>query len=161
MLNLDTIRNATVYEFPYRWAFIQNALTKEDSLQLARTYPSIDQFQEFHWEGNGFFDRKPAYCTLKDIARIQKFRKDLWKSVELGKISSSYENLNESWQKFITNLLSPAHREAIGDLLRLNLKDHITRVSFRRLCPKHFGRTPHTDFRSGTTVTQLYFFNQE
>ncbi|MEH2273822.1 MAG: 2OG-Fe(II) oxygenase family protein [Nostoc sp.] len=160
ILKWNTIQNGILHSVPCRWAFIQNPLTEEYSLELAKTYPQ-DKFEELTWEENGFFWRKPIIVTPEDISKIRDLRKDLHQKIEQGYFCCVVQNLSESWQKFIKELQSLAYREAMGELLDLNLKDHMIGISFRRYHPGHFGRSPHTDFQGGTTVTQLYFFNQE
>lgn len=143
MLNLNSIHNATLYKAPYRWAFIQKFLTKEDSLTIARTYPKY-QFQETNWEGNnGFFWRKPIIMTPKELAQIQELNKeDLHQEIAQGKISCEAQNLSNSWRKFIEELQSSAFRQAMSEMLGVNLRKNLMGIQFCRFVPGYFGRPP-------------------
>lgn len=164
MLDFNVIHNATLYKVPYRWAFIQNLLTKEDSLALAKTYPKY-QSQEINWEGNnGFFWQRPTIMTPKELAQMRELNENLHQKIAQGEISCEVQNLNNFWRKFIEELQSSAFREAMSKMLGVDLRKHFMGIQFCRSVPGHFGRPPHNDFSpstKGTYVTQLFFFNQE
>ncbi|MBF0109953.1 MAG: 2OG-Fe(II) oxygenase [Magnetococcales bacterium] len=103
MLNLEAIRNAKMFDFPFQWGIADGILpSNPKSIQMCDDFP-VDSFR-YRRHLNGRYMRRPF---------VPLAAKDTFNSDELPK---SYNELGET-------LTSSAYREALAKVTGINLKD--------------------------------------
>ncbi|GAA6619146.1 2OG-Fe(II) oxygenase [Scytonema sp. NUACC26] len=137
MLNFNAITRATIQEVPYRWAFLENLFSLEESLELAKSYPQ----EGFERVG----DRSKNFLVLPVIDET----KDTIKPCKL----------NSLWQELIDDLCTSAYRATVGNLTGLNLMNDLMYIYF--FCyDSESSFPPHPDADT-IRMVQLFYFNQE
>lgn len=154
MLNLNAIYNTVMQEVPYQYALIQNLLSKEDSLELAASFPR-EQFQLSAGEGYGYLWSQ-MFANHHDISAMPKFGDRWLERIADGTLTSDLSSLNSIWCQLIEELWQPAYREALTVMSGLQLQDCAMVIGFRRYNIGHLHR-PHTDEASKALTHMLYF----
>ncbi|GAA6615167.1 2OG-Fe(II) oxygenase family protein [Scytonema sp. NUACC26] len=138
MLNMNAIAQATMQEFPYRWAFVQNLFSEKSCLELANSFPQ----EGFHVSGSIVIRKVFVEAENQTEQQIKELLK-----------------LNKCWQDLINDLLTSAYRDALEQLTSLNLMDDFLWIYFFRY-DTNMIFNPHTDVPSSRLV-HLFYFNQE
>ncbi|MBF0145355.1 MAG: 2OG-Fe(II) oxygenase [Magnetococcales bacterium] len=103
MLNLDALRNAKMFDFPFQWGIANGILpTEPKSIQMCDDFP-VDSFRYRRFL-NGRYLRRP----LIQLAAKTTFRND--------ELPDSYNELGEV-------LTSSAYRETLSKVTGINLGD--------------------------------------
>lgn len=157
MLNFDAIRSTPMQQVPYRYAVIENLLSKKASSQLATSFPQ----EQFHLStGDGYsYLWGQLLANSEDISLMYKFSNRWRQRIEEKRLTSDLGNLSSIWSQLIQELWSPAYREAMVEMSGLELSNCVMVIGFRKYNLGHCHR-PHTD-EPAKVLTHMLFFNQQ
>ena len=138
MLNIDAIRKGNMFDSPFRWGLIHDALPAGTALQLAREFPRSGFQYRKHKLGR--FCRRPLYVLpdseLRDV-----------------------DDLSAGFRELAVELNSAEYRNALSELISVDLSNAPIEASFWRY-DHAISFVPHLDLR-GKIVTQVFYLNEE
>ena len=138
MLNIDAIRKGNMFRSPFQWGLIEDALPPESAMALSRDFPR-GGFQ-YRTHKLGRFCRRPLFVLpdnqMPDIA-----------------------NLPTEFCQLAAELNSPEYRQALSDLISVDLAQAPIEASFWRY-DHAISFVPHLDLR-GKIVTQVFYLNAQ
>ncbi|HEY6392339.1 MAG TPA: 2OG-Fe(II) oxygenase [Bryobacteraceae bacterium] len=138
MLNIDAIHNGRMFNNPFRWGLIENALPADAARSLCREFPR-DGFQ-YRKHKQGRFCRRPLFVLPNNQLR-------------------NSGDLAAGFREFAAELNSPEYRRAMSELISIDLTEAPIEASFWRY-DHAISFVPHLDLR-GKIVTQVFYLNEE
>lgn len=140
MIDLTRITPDTLEASPYRWAFIDGIFSPSDAEALAATFP------------------RDGFKTVKGYDGEKGYEYEARALIHMNATAPARaEFLSPAWRQLAEDLLSPAYREAMSRLTRLNLAEMWMEVNVF-----HYGQSawlgPHVDLEE-KTVTHVFYFN--
>jgi hypothetical protein len=138
MLKIDAIHRGHMFDTPFRWGLIHDALPADAALQLARDFPRTGFQYRKHKLGR--FCRRPMYVLPGNELR------------DVGDLSAGFREL-------AVGLNSPEYRKALSELISIDLSNAAIEASFWRY-DHAISFVPHLDLR-GKIVTQVFYLNEE
>lgn len=144
-INLDALRSAEVHTEPWRWAHYAGAFLEPE--ELAKVYPSagmVHEPKDYTVSGGG--DQDSSWSTL-DTRRTL---------VDVGTDEPMiWSDLDERWLDVAADLVSPEYREALSEVVGIDLADLTMRAVFHTFNETYSCR-PHLDDESERVVHLLY-----
>ncbi|MEH1827097.1 MAG: 2OG-Fe(II) oxygenase [Nostoc sp.] len=156
MLNLDAIRNGVIQEYPYHWIFFDNLIAKPQLIELFNSFP-YEKFPE-----------RPGGLILDQGAEVVTNAEKFYDATKNKCYIPPSPKLNSVWQTLVDELISPAYREAVTKLTRLNLDRHLIRISLSQLdSTANKSLAPHKDSwfvnnrNSGMALSHLFYLSED
>src|SRR2546425_2205813 len=141
MIDLTRLTPQALSSEPYRWAFIDQLFSPADGEALVKTFPR-DHFKTVA----GYDGEKGYQYEARSLVAMS------------ADAPAHVECLSAAWRCLAAELLSPAYREAMSRLTRLELTELQMEANVF-----HYGRSawlgPHVDLED-KVVTHLFYFNE-
>jgi len=138
MLNFDAIRNGNMFDSPFRWGLIQDALPEAYALELAKEFPRTGFQYRKHKQGR--FCRRPLFVLPNNELR-------------------NVDDLSAGFRELAAELNSAEYRSSMSELISIDLTEAPIEASFWRY-DHAITFVPHLDLR-GKIVTQVFYLNEE
>jgi SM-20-related protein len=141
MLNLELIKKSKLQSTPYSWGAIENIYSEEDANALASSYPH-DHFKTV----TGNDGEKEYFYEARAL-------------IAMGADAVSHrQELSESWAALADTLLSRAYRDAMSQLVGIDLTPASLEVNVFHYTPGS-SLGPHLDLKT-KIVTHVLYFNK-
>lgn len=141
MLELNAISHAKIETKPFKFAVINNLITKENVDVLINNLPKDNNYVASRTEGSD-----KTYQVVSNIL------------LPLGEGPGQITTNNDHWLKLIHNLMSKEYKIHLGQLLGIDLLNCFQEITLRFYRPGDY-ISPHTD-REVVKATHMIFLNQ-
>lgn len=140
ILDLAAIRNARIETSPFRWSHQSGLFAPADAARLAAEFPTRG-----FWTIEGVEKDRHYSFTARSLVAMGAHR------------PTAPGSLSDAWQAFALDLLAPDYRQAMSELVGIDLSRAPMEANITQYGQGH-ELSPHLDLKE-KLVTQIFYFN--